>query len=111
MLLTLAALVGWEAPRGRLCSQGTPQSTEHLTSGPSLSLVNATKINLMSLKTVYCYHETTDKSLLGGIVFLIHSIEQMSQQLLARGCLVCCSCTGREVSIECKVTLFWSCQA
>ncbi len=28
MLLTLAALVGWEALRGRLSSQGTPQKQQ-----------------------------------------------------------------------------------
>lgn len=43
-----------------------------------------------------------DKLLLGGIVLLIHSIEQMS---LARGRLVYCNYIGKELSIECKVTL------
>ena len=61
--------------------------------------------------SVFCYHRTTDKLLLGGIVLLIHSIEQMSQQFLARGRLVYCNYIGKEVSIECKVTLLRGCQA
>lgn len=106
-------------PQGKLMFSRDPTKasslgTERPSSGPSYCLLvkfnalfdnpqpgrmqkwfeNWTEIQKCS---VYRCHETTEKSLLGGIVFLIHSIEQMSQQFLARGSLIYCNYIGTEV--------------
>lgn len=111
------------SPRGTLMfsrdpTKATGPGTEHQSDGVwwglmqccCLITLNLDKLNKNDLKIethykilyfFYCYHETTDKLLAGGIVLLIHSIEQMSQQFLARGRLVYCNYIGKEVSIEC----------
>lgn len=110
------------SPRGTLMfsrdpTKATGPGTEHQSDGVWWGLMQCCcliTLNLDKLKNdlkiethykilyfFYCYHETTDKLLPGGIVLLIHSIEQMSQQFLARGRLVYCNYIGKEVSIEC----------
>lgn len=57
---------------------------------------------------MHANHEKRDKSLLGGGVLLIYSIEQMSQQFPARGIPVYCSWIGNEESIECSIEVYSS---
>lgn len=95
MLLTRAALVGLGNPRGGLVF------SRDRTKAPSLGTErDFEKLNCITKCAAFCCRGTSDKPLLGGSVLVIPSIEQTSQQLLARGRLVYCNDIGTEVSIE-----------
>lgn len=72
MLLTLAALIGQETFRESLCSQGT--APKHRVQGRS----QIWRWKSVPIFTAPCYQDRADKTLQGGIVFVIHSIEQRS---------------------------------
>lgn len=120
MLLTLAALVGWESLRGRLCSQGTRApslGTGHSSSGflsfsefwHNLALINF----LTNGNTRQKFHFiVTMKQLINDCweVLCCWSIVLSRWANKTWPEAVYCNYIGKEVSIECRVTLHWGCQ-